>query len=516
MSHRFSAAVLATILCLSAIGAGFAGVAAADEPVRFETDVSEPVVTPGTTQQLTIELTNDAEEYDDTVEPAIDVVATVQDASGIEVLSGSRELGRMSDGTTRSITVQVDVPADIAGGTHRVPIRVEYRDRDDRDEVVATTVYATVRVQERARFQVESVDSAAPVGGSGPVEVTVRNVGSKAATNAVLAFQSGNSDLTFGRSASARRFLGTLGPNETRTVTVDASLTETAETREYAVDATVEYETPDGASAASRALSFGVTPIPEQTFAVDGLESTLRVGEEGQLVGTVTNTGEQPVTNAVVLFETSNPNVSPLETEVAVGSLAPGESAQFVFDVEVSDAAEPGPRQFTLQVRYRDPEGTQQTGDPIDAPASVAEPRDEFAVSAVNGTLTVGETGRLELQVTNNRNETVSDVSAKLFLDGPLSSDDDEGFITELEPGETVTVLFDVSMAGSATTGKKYPLKVDFQYETADGDTLISDTYQVPVTAQVSSGTGIPFQLFAGITGVLAVLAGGAFIVRRR
>ncbi|WP_284013451.1 COG1361 S-layer family protein [Halobaculum litoreum] len=486
------------------------------EDPRFETDVSEPVVTPGTTQQLTIELTNEAADYDDSVEPAYDVRATVQDASGIEVLSGTREIGRMGNGATRAVTVSIDVPADIAGGTHRIPVLVEYRDEDDRDEVVSRTVYATVRVQDRARFAVESVEAAAPVGGSGAVDVTIRNVGEEPATNAVLAFQSANSDLTFGQSATARRFVGGLAPNETRTVTVDATLSETAETREYAVDATVEYETVDGASAASRTLSFGVTPLPEQTFDVEGLESTLRVGEEGQLTGTVTNTGEQTVTNAVVLFETSNPNVSPLEPEVAIGSLEPGASAEFAFDIEVSDAAEAGPRQFTLRVQYRDPEGTQRTGDPIDAPAAVAEERDEFAVSVVNGSLEAGGGGTLTLEVTNNRETAVREVSAKLFLDAPLSSSDDEGYIDELAPGETKEVTFDLSMAGSAIVGKKYPASVDFRYETSEGDTLISDTYRVPVRAIAASGGGFPLGLIGVVALVVVGLVGAVYVRRNR
>jgi len=502
MSRRPQTLVIVALLIVSAVGAGFVGVAAADEDPRFETDVSEPVLQPGSTQELSVELTNDAADRDDSVESALDVNATVGDIDGIDVLSSTRELGRMGDGATRSVTVQIDVAANIPGGEHRVPITVKYRDEDDEDEVLTTTVYATVRVQERARFELENVESAAPVGGSGAVSVTVRNVGEESARNAVLSLQSGNDDLTFGQSASARRFVGTLGPNETRTVEVDATLAESAETREYAVDATVEYESESGASVASRPLSFGVLPLPEQTFGVDALESTLRVGEDGQVTGTVTNTGEQTVTNAVVLFETTNPNVSPLEPEVAVGTLEPGESVDFAFDIEVSGAAEPGPRQFTLRVQYRDAEGTRRTGDSIDAPVSIAESRDEFDVSAVNGTVEVGSGGTLTLEVTNNREEPVRDVSAKLFLDGPLSSEDDEGFIDSIAPGETREVMFDLSMAGTAIAGKTYPASVDFQYETGDGDSLISDTYEVPVEATAPSGNGLPL----GVIGVGAVI----------
>lgn len=521
MRTRIGAVLVAAVVCLSVVAGGMGGVAAAnhrDDP-RFETDVAEPVLQPGTTQQLTVELTNEAADYNDEVKRAVDVTATVESTDGIEVLSGSRDLGTMGDGATRSVGVQVDVEAGIAGGTHEVPIRVEYRDPDDTDEVVTKRVTATVRVQERARFAVRSVETAAAVGGSGTVAVTVENVGEETATDAVVQFQSTNPDLTFGASSTARRFAGEIAPGETRTVEVDASLAATAEQRSYAVDMLVEYETPGDTPRTSRQLSFGVLPLPEQTFDVSDVESTLRVGEEGELRGTVTNTGSQPVSNAVVTVQTTNPNVALLEPEVAVGSLAPGKTASFAFDVEVSSAAEAGPRQLSLRVEYRDTEGTQRRSDSIDAPVSVAESRNEFAVQPVDGAFAVGSNGQLTLTVTNNREEPVSDVSAKLYLDAPLSSGEDEGFIETIPPGETVRVTFDLSVAGSAIVDKTYPAEVDFQYETSEGDTRISDTYQVPVRATEQSGGGLPLGLgplgLAGI-GLLAVVGLGGGLYARR
>ena len=193
------------------------------------------------------------------------------------------------------------------------------------------------------------------------------------------------------------------------------------------------------------------------------------------------------------------------------------QSAEFAFDIEVSDAAEPGPRQFTLQVQYRDSEGTQQTGDSIDAPVSIANSRDEFAVSAVNGTFKTGNGGTLSLQVTNNRNETVRDVSAKLFLDSPLSSGDDEGYISELAPGETKRVTFDLSVADAAIVNKTYPAEVDFRYETSGGDTLISDTYQVPIETMEAGSGGLPLRTISvAAVVVLLGIVGAVFIRRNR
>ena len=523
MRVRIGTVLVAAVVCLSVVAGGTGGVEAANhrEDPRFETDVSEPVLQPGTTQQLSIAVTNEAADRDEQVQRAIDVTATVESTDDIEVLSGSRELGTMDDGATRTVSVRVDVPGGIAGGIHEVPLRLEYRDPDDTDELVAQRVTATVRVRERARFAVQSVETAAPVGGSGTVAVTVENVGEETATDAVVQLQSSTPDLTFGGSSTARRFAGEIAPGETRTVEADASLASTAERRDYAVDLLVEYETPGGTARTSRQRSFGVLPLPEQTFNVSEMESTLRVGEEGELRGTVTNAGSQPVSNAVVTVETTNPNVALLEPEVAVGSLAPGETASFAFDIEVSDAAEAGPRQFTLRVEYRDTEGTQQRSDGIDAPVSVAQPRDEFTVQPVDSQFAVGSSRTFTLAVTNNREEPVRDVSAKLYLDAPLSSSEDEGFIETIPPGETVEVTFALSVAGSAIADKSYPAEVDFQYETSEGDTRISDTYRVPVTATTDSGGGIllglgPLGLVGLGVGLLAVAGlGGAVYTRR-
>ena len=68
-----------------------------------------------------------------------------------------------------------------------------------------------------------------------------------------------------------------------------------------------------------------------------------------------------------------------------------------------------------------------------------------------------------------------------------LTSSDDEAFIDRLESGETETITFAISAGGSALS-KSYPVSLDFQYDDADGDTLLSDTYQVPVTVEEPEG----------------------------
>jgi len=70
------------------------------------------------------------------------------------------------------------------------------------------------------------------------------------------------------------------------------------------------------------------------------------------------------------------------------------------------------------------------------------------AVAGAATGIAPGETARYDVVVRNTGSEPVSDVQAKLFVDEPISSDDDEAFVTSLDPGEETTLRFEVSADG--------------------------------------------------------------------
>ena len=198
-----------------------------------------------------------------------------------------------------------------------------------------------------------------------------------------------------------------------------------------------------------------------------------------------------------------------------MGDLEAGGSAEFAFDVEVSEAAAGGPRQLDFTVRYRDTNNEVVESDQLDARVDVGPKRDTFAVSPSGATLQVGSSGQIRVEVTNQGEETLTSISAKLFANAPLSTSDDEAFIDELGPGETQAVNFSVS-AGGAALEKTYPVSLDFQYDDADGDTLLSDTYQVPVQVtapEESGGSGLSILL---VVGLVVVLGGAAYYLYQR
>ena len=142
------------------------------------------------------------------------------------------------------------------------------------------------------------------------------------------------------------------------------------------------------------------------------------------------------------------------------------------------------------------------------------EGRDAFAVEARNATVTAGGGARVVLAVTNQRDERVTDVSAKLFASSPLSADDDEAYVAALDSGETVTVPFRVSSGGDALA-KDYPVAVDFQYVDAGGETRLSESYRRPVTVERDDGGPLSV-VPLGAVAVVALLAPAAVLLRRR
>jgi len=487
-------------------------------------------LTPGEDTELEIYLQNAgdvdyassaAEEARVTTARNVRVALDAEDAP-IEIDTGTTPIGNVPEGVTSAIPFEVSVDEDAEAGEYTVTATVSYRYTEqisgvppvyqERDR--SRDLEFTIVIEDDARFSVVEASAEDLYGTSGPITLTLENVGTATARNANVAVESGTSQLTFGTDAAASTFVGNWAPGETRTVTLEGSLAAGANSRSYPISASVDYENTDGESETSETIRTGVTPRVESRFSIQDVQSTLAVGREGRVTGQITNDGLSDARNAVLVLSADNRNLEPTETEYSLGDLGAGESTAFNFDVEVSESAAGGPRQLSFTVRYRDADNAVTESDPIDARVDVGADRATFAVNPVSATLQPGGSGLLELEVTNQGDEPVTAVSAKLFANSPLSTSDDEAFIDRLEPGQTETITFAVSAGGSALA-KTYPVSMDFQYDDADGDTLLSDTYQIPVTveAPAEEGGGLPI---LPIVVVVVVLAGAGYYLYRR
>jgi hypothetical protein len=252
-------------------------------------------------------------------------------------------------------------------------------------------------------------------------------------------------------------------------------------------------------------------------FDVTEVDSKLFVGEEGRITGRLKNVGGSIARNAEVKFTPSNENINALSSTVAVGDIPAGDSVPFSIPVEMTSDAEAVPSRFDLNVNYRDEDGISRETDDPEFLAEIKGDRDALLVEPVNNTIPAGESRTMDLRVTNNLGETVTDIEGKFFADDPLDSSNDETFTTSLEPNETTTVTVDLSAAGGATI-KNYPASVDFRYVDSEGDSKLTDSYRVAisVTEPTDDGGGLPvgplvigLVVVGGVGGVLWRRTGG-------
>jgi hypothetical protein len=433
------------------------------------------------------------------------------------VTTNKQAIGNLGEGSSGDITFDVAVEDGADTGSYSVPVVVSYSyydyisegDGARTEKEVTDELSTSVRIQDAAAIDVVDVKSNARVDGTGILKVTVENSGSVPARDTELTINSNNDQLTFGDGDAETRHLGEWEQGERRTLQYELTATDSAEAGEYPLTMDASYEKPNGQDLETATVSFGTPVKPEQTFAIDNVDSSLEVGTDGHLTGEVTNTGNDSVANLVLVWDSDQQNINPTETDYAIGTLDAGDSESFDFDVEVSEAARSGPRQFSLVAEYENDQGDDQESNPIAVQETVAPERDEFGVEIKNATIHAGSHGALELAVTNNLNESVSDISAKLFADDPISTGDDEAFVTQIEPGDTERIVFGVSAAGGATA-KTYPVSMDFQYDESDGDTVTSDTYRIPIDVTTGGGGGgLPLLGIGAVVVLIAAAIGG-------
>lgn len=429
-------------------------------------------------------------------------------------------VGDWEPGEEKTVTVGASVARDATVRSLPVTTTVSYTDADGRP--ATDSQRAGVVPNPESTVGPNGAATTAAPGDGGEVTVELTNDGDRTLRDATVTLQSSNAALSFAGAPTAAAFVGDWAAGETKAVTVDARFAPGVEQRAYPVDASVSYTSFDGREASTRPVTLGVVPADEQSFALADVTTSLRVGEEGTVEGTVVNEGPNDVENAVLVLQPTGENVAAVETEYALGDLGAAESAAFSYELDVSTAARDGPRQFSYRLQYEGDEGATHTSDPLYARGELQPQRDTFDVEVRDSRFTAGSGGEFAIEVTNAGDEPLTDLSAKLFADSPVTANDDEAFVKSLAPGESATLRFGVSVAGSATA-KTYPVSVDFQYSEPDGDTKLSDSYRLPVTVEpqesggflfVGDGIGGAVGLAVGLAALALVGVGGVLRVR--
>jgi hypothetical protein len=454
----------------------------------------------------------------------------------IEVTSGPVTLGSVPDGRSARATFQVETGADLAPGTYRIPVRVEYQYRhaveyrvvdgppgymnpDYADSRRGRTKHVTVRVAPEPRFDVIAANTSGLVAGdTGDLRFVIENVGSETARDATVRLTASERGLYFGapdaRTPNASVYVDSLAPGEHHAATVKVGASDDLSSGSYPVRVALTYEDTNGIARRSSPLSAGVDVGAEREFVLRNVTTDrLRVDEDDAVVrAEVQNVGDVAAHDAVVRLA-SRGAVRVTGPESAVGDLAAGESAPVTFRLAVPADAEPGSRSLAATVEYENAAGdVRTTRTPLREAVTVRPEREPFEVVDVATALTAGGSAQVRVTLRYAGETPATDAEARLFVTDPLSASDAAAYLGTMASNETRTAVFRVD-AGDDALAKRYTGAVEVRYDDDDGDSTLADGTRVGIPVAPSSG-GLPFG-YLGV-GVGMVALGGVVAVYRR
>lgn len=446
----------------------------------------------GETGSITGTITNEGPK---TVRDATVVFAA--NASDIAPRQSEVVLGTLEPGESADFEYPFAVNRTTEAGERQLPFVVQYQNPEG-ELFGSTQLNSQVTIDDRTDdFELSNVESNVQVGDTGTVELTIRNAGT-AKEGVSVTLDSTNGQILFGNSTSATQFVGAWEANATKTIRFQTTATPDASVESYALNTKVNYQSSDGQSVASQQLSMRITPLAEQTFDLHETNTTLRIGRDGYINGTVTNTGPLPVVEATVRLG----NLSGIESErgtYPLGDLAVGETANFTFPVSVTGGAV-GPQQIQYTIIYTGPADNRQADTKLLSGVYVGSREPLLTTAIDDATVTVQETEVMNVSVTNHGNETLRNIQAIPNVSGSLEISPTSLFVSSLEPGETSTLQLEID-ADDVENPSQIPLTIDFQYETASNE--IRQIQAPPVGIEVVAAES---GLITGPTVVGAVL----------
>ena len=276
-----------------------------------------------------------------------------------------------------------------------------------------------------------------------------------------------------------------------------------------------EFTEQEATETRTETVTFEISDDPQ--FELTRADDTqLRADETSLFPVTVENTGGKAAEDVAVSLSSQSPEIrfgSGAGAVSRIDSLKPGETTEVTYEVTVGSGAPARLYNLNAHATYTDKQGIDGRDEDLSVGARVAPQRNDFNVAVEDSTVAVGSARLVAVTVTNNRDQRLTDIQASLGTSAPLDSDDDDGYIESLEPGESATVTFGLSATTDANP-KTYAAALDFSYEDERGISRMSETYQLPV--DVTTDDGVQLLSIIPFAGGGLLLAGTAVYARQR
>lgn len=248
---------------------------------------------------------------------------------------------------------------------------------------------------------------------------------------------------------------------------------------------------------------------PEISLAVVSVDTGhITVGTEGFVTVQLRNQGHEDGTDAVLMLTPArNSPVIPTVGSVYIGDFPAGSTITVPFKVAVSANGEAQTYPMDLTVQYKDENGNFVSSDAVVIGIPVSG-KISFDVVSSPPEVTPGGQHLLTIEYRNAGSAPVYSAQARIYAVDPFTTSDDTSYLGPMDPGESRTAVFEVTVDSSATV-KTYSLDSEIRYRDALDNDQISDRITVPVSVIAPSG----FQAILAHPGFIAAVVLGAGVL---
>jgi hypothetical protein len=238
----------------------------------------------------------------------------------------------------------------------------------------------------------------------------------------------------------------------------------------------------------------------------------INAGSEGYLNMKIKNTGSATGSKAVVkITKNGNSPIVPTDSSVFIGEFTPESIVDCRYKVAVSKNAERQTYPVDVSVVYQNNEGDFVTSrsDTIGVPVGG---KVDFEITSPAPEMNPGNKKTLTVIYKNIGDSPVYSAQARISAVDPFTSNEDIAYLGDLQPGQSGTATYVVSVDRSATI-KEYGLDSEIRYRDALDKTYISEPMKVKVNVVSPAGIATILSNPIYLSIVVAAIIGFAYII---
>ena len=315
------------------------------------------------------------------------------------------------------------------------------------------------------------------------------------------------------------RVVGDLKSQGMATVAFIAKITADATEGEYPLPLTVRYTYLASSEQAGmdtiqfnyqqKTETFPITIKIKPQVKIEVLEAVaenLNVGSEGYLNLKIKNTGfEDGKKASVKIIRNGASPLIPTDNSVFIGDFPRDGTIKSRFRISVSSEAEKQVYPVDVVVTY-----VNRDGDTVSSAAETVGVQVGGKITFTSSPVQVvqGSEEVVEVVYMNSGTTKAFNAQARLSAVKPFMSSDDTAYLGDLNPGETATARYRISVDATAPV-KKYSLDTEVRYRDVLDNSQISDSFdvQVEVLQKPAFNGSI---LVLGVLGAIALTGAGA------